>query len=228
LQRITAPFAIKKIHILHGIIRLKRALTGWGKTMPTRDFLVGRAAAIVLLSIGFSAGASDAALAAGACLTKPNRPATAGSHWYYRSDRTSHRRCWYLKGPETQPPRAAAQQPAASPDVENQPNFMTWFSSVIGKEPATGAPDSPDADEAAAQVAPKRAPKAPRREAAKAPSAKTVSTRPSKTESTRTSGQSSSQQAESSEEENAPLDATERAALFVEFLRWREQQDGTR
>jgi hypothetical protein len=235
LQRITAPFAIKKIHILHGIIRLERAFTGWRNTMPTSGFMIGRAAAIVLLSIGLFAGATETTLAAGTCLTKPNRPATAGSHWYYRHDRTNHRRCWYLKGAEPPPARAAAQQPAATPDVENQPNFMAWFSSVMRNEPAQETADSPDADEAAAQVGARRASKVQRRETAKAPSAttesartsKTEAMRTSKTESTRTSGQASSQKAEGSDEENAPLDATERAALFVEFLRWREQQDAT-
>jgi hypothetical protein len=30
------------------------------------------------------------------CVTAPNRQAPQGSHWYYRLDRTNHRKCWYL------------------------------------------------------------------------------------------------------------------------------------
>jgi hypothetical protein len=30
------------------------------------------------------------------CISKPNAPAPQGSHWYYRTDRTSKRQCWYL------------------------------------------------------------------------------------------------------------------------------------
>jgi hypothetical protein len=36
------------------------------------------------------------ARAADECLEKPNAPSPQGSHWYYRTDRTSNRQCWYL------------------------------------------------------------------------------------------------------------------------------------
>ena len=39
------------------------------------------------------------ARAADECLEKPNAPSPQGSHWYYRTDRTTNRQCWYL-GPE--------------------------------------------------------------------------------------------------------------------------------
>jgi hypothetical protein len=34
--------------------------------------------------------------AAAACNAAPNSPPAAGSHWYYRTDRASGRKCWYL------------------------------------------------------------------------------------------------------------------------------------
>src|SRR6516225_7257163 len=34
--------------------------------------------------------------AADECLEKPNAPSPQGSHWYYRTDRTTNRQCWYL------------------------------------------------------------------------------------------------------------------------------------
>ncbi len=33
------------------------------------------------------------------CLTAPNSPAPAGSHWYYHTDRAQQRNCWYLRAP---------------------------------------------------------------------------------------------------------------------------------
>ena len=36
------------------------------------------------------------ARAADECLEKPNAPSPQGSHWYYRTDRTTNRQCWYL------------------------------------------------------------------------------------------------------------------------------------
>jgi hypothetical protein len=42
------------------------------------------------------------------CLTEP-AGGTAGQHWYYRFDRNSNRRCWYLKDKDTAP--RLAQQP---------------------------------------------------------------------------------------------------------------------
>src|SRR5271170_3027278 len=43
------------------------------------------------------------------CLTAPNSPAPQGSRWYYRLDRATQRKCWYVWAPG-QP----AQQVAAS------------------------------------------------------------------------------------------------------------------
>ncbi len=42
---------------------------------------------------------SSSALSAGECLAGPNSPSPPGSHWYYRLERPSQRKCWYL-GPE--------------------------------------------------------------------------------------------------------------------------------
>jgi hypothetical protein len=41
------------------------------------------------------------------CLSKPNGASPRGSHWYYRVDRPTRRRCWYL-GPDKMKVRQAA------------------------------------------------------------------------------------------------------------------------
>ena len=62
-----------------------------------------------------SAAAIGAALAIGSgsalaadCLTKPSRDAPSGQHWYYRLDRGTDRKCWYLHATVT----GAADAPA--------------------------------------------------------------------------------------------------------------------
>ena len=51
--------------------------------------------------------------AADECIRKPNAPAPQGSHWYYRTDRTSNRQCWYL-GEESAKARASERQAVTS------------------------------------------------------------------------------------------------------------------
>jgi hypothetical protein len=41
-------------------------------------------------------GPADTARAAD-CLTAPGSPGAPNSHWYYRTDKTDHRKCWYLR-----------------------------------------------------------------------------------------------------------------------------------
>ena len=61
------------------------------------------------------------------CLTAPNSPAPAGSHWYFRTDRAKQRNCWYLHAPD-QPP-----QPSDAPPATHTSAF---------KKPATASPSA--------------------------------------------------------------------------------------
>ena len=55
---------------------------------PTRIALLAVAVIFIVTVQG--------ARAADECLEKPNAPSAQGSHWYYRTDRTTNRQCWYL------------------------------------------------------------------------------------------------------------------------------------
>ena len=55
---------------------------------PTRIALLAVAVIFIVTVQG--------ARAADECLEKPNAPSVQGSHWYYRTDRTTNRQCWYL------------------------------------------------------------------------------------------------------------------------------------
>jgi hypothetical protein len=54
-------------------------------------------------------GAPTIAARADDCLAEPNSPAPAGSHWYYHVDKTTQRKCWYIRATE-QPGQPAAAQ----------------------------------------------------------------------------------------------------------------------
>jgi hypothetical protein len=47
----------------------------------------------------------DKGLAAGACIEQPNRQASPGGRWYYRTDRGTGLKCWFLKEPDAMTPQ---------------------------------------------------------------------------------------------------------------------------
>jgi len=67
------------------------------------------AALAVSLSVFLLSPLNSAANAAETCLTAPKGAAPQGSHWYYRVDRGSQRKCWRLVQKDQKDPRAAAQ-----------------------------------------------------------------------------------------------------------------------
>jgi hypothetical protein len=47
------------------------------------------------------------------CLTSPNSAASQGKRWFYRTDRATQRKCWYLRAPGEATQRTDAQAPSA-------------------------------------------------------------------------------------------------------------------
>jgi hypothetical protein len=63
-----------------------------------------------LMSAGYApAGAADD------CLSEPNHETSAGGHWHYRSDRQSHRKCWYLADEAHKTDQVPSAKPELSP-----------------------------------------------------------------------------------------------------------------
>jgi hypothetical protein len=58
--------------------------------------------------------------AADDCITKPNATPPQGSHWYYRTERSTQRQCWYLK-PEGEKVRASVDPPTAAAQPPSTP-----------------------------------------------------------------------------------------------------------
>ena len=92
------------------------------------------------------APAPQAAAAADACQASPKGAAPQGKHWYYHTDRSAGRKCWYLGdvGMKTTTSAAAKHKPAppAEADTDAAPS------------PRQNASDTPTRTEPAAQPAP--------------------------------------------------------------------------
>jgi hypothetical protein len=86
------------------------------------------------------------------CLTAPNSPAPAGSHWYFRPDRAKQRNCWYLHASD-QPrqPAAAQAKPSATPATDT----------IAFKKRATAPPSAPTSTSPGDSAAPSLPPLKP-------------------------------------------------------------------
>jgi hypothetical protein len=97
-------------------------------TSAKRVVFLAMAVAAGLLTTGIQ---SNKGLAAGECIEQPNRDATPGAHWYYRTDHASGLKCWYLKEPQAMTPQAEA------PKVE-LPSTQAVLQQDIGTPPLRG------------------------------------------------------------------------------------------
>jgi hypothetical protein len=218
LQPNTAAFAIKKIHIGQRIIRrpgheLRVRLRFRGKIMPQNRFFASWPFRPALLALALSAGSSLTASAANDCLGSPDRPSAAGSHWYYRIDRATQRRCWYLKQFQTSSPNVVAAPEPARTRAEAPPpsTFMSWLSSMVGgAAPITPAPNATPQAETSEIPSPQGANRSRRLQSANAtpPSPRARSAPPSSSKT---------------QEPRSPS-YTGDDALFLEYLSWRQRQ----
>ena len=68
------------------------------------------------------------------CLSKPNGAPSAGGHWYYRTDRATKRRCWYIgdakEGAKEKVARAAPERPAPAANSAPPPDSTNTQSSI--------------------------------------------------------------------------------------------------
>jgi hypothetical protein len=62
----------------------------------------------ILACLLLSTVSDSAARAADDCLSEPNGQTSQGKHWYYRIERGTGRHCWYQRGEDEKPARAAA------------------------------------------------------------------------------------------------------------------------
>jgi hypothetical protein len=89
----------------------------------TAQFISALVAAM-LVGASFPAGAengpesADNAKTADNCLSAPKGSTPAGGHWYYRLDRSTKRKCWYVRDENSKAAKAASVQQEAPPPAE--------------------------------------------------------------------------------------------------------------
>jgi hypothetical protein len=79
---------------------------------------------VLFAGVAFTATSLSAAPADDECLAKPKGVAPAGKHWYYQTDRSIQRKCWYLgdAGEKTvEKPVAAAPRKQSAPKAAVDP-----------------------------------------------------------------------------------------------------------
>ena len=64
-----------------------------------------------------TAKTTDTKTSADSCLSGPKWSAPAGSHWHYRVERDTKRKCWYLGDEKKTAKATPAKQDAAAPDT---------------------------------------------------------------------------------------------------------------
>ncbi len=101
-------------------------------------------AALLLSGIGVGLPIENAS-ADNSCIAAPNAAAPQGEHWYYRSDRQNHRKCWFLHATLALPHQAAAHPSAVAADPPNTRTEPT---------PAAHADPAPASTEPAAEPPP--------------------------------------------------------------------------
>jgi hypothetical protein len=89
-----------------------------------------------LLVWSVSVGALTTTARADDCLAEPNSPAPAGSHWYFHLDRTTQRKCWYIRATD-QPAQPAAAQ------VTSDPASLSPAAPISPEKPAAVPASSP-------------------------------------------------------------------------------------
>ena len=82
----------------------------------------------LLLSI-VGAGPLVGSAYAADCLSEPNAAAPENSHWYYRTDRTTQRKCWYLRAASEPPQQDSVKTAQAAPaaNAYSYANFKSFI-----------------------------------------------------------------------------------------------------
>lgn len=91
--------------------------------------------------------ATPASKAGEECLAAPKSTTPAGGHWYYRTDRATKRKCWYLGEAGMKVKKAAAPKPAPAPQPQatdaDEPSITGSTADARAELPPARA-DAPD------------------------------------------------------------------------------------
>lgn len=104
---------------------------------------------VSLLAVATLFGATSLASAAEGCFEKPGREVESG-HWYFRTDRVHHRRCWLFEPSQaTITPSASAERTPAANANRDEPwynRFATGVTQTFSPEQKQNSMSSPSTE----------------------------------------------------------------------------------
>jgi hypothetical protein len=167
-------------------------------------------------------GADWAASAAGGCIAKPNQQIDQVGHWYYYTDREHHRRCWFFETSEVTTSPASSADQALSANADSQPSWFSRFAAGLAQtlpsetQQNNARDDSSTATKATSPKHPKTSKIAKKERSRIVPPPETTGVA-----STERGDQLLPQSASERNEAQSPrLTASDRDALYEEFLKW--------
>jgi hypothetical protein len=209
---------------LHTHIRCG-AMGGSEVVMPERANPLESAFIAGTLAVAAFFGLNATASSATECLENPNVRTAEPGHWYYHSDRTRHRRCWFFVSAEV-----TADKPVSAPPAETvgddapQQSWLSFFVSNFLQPPSpppqmevpqTQPSTVPDRSDEAAQTispTPARRNKTVRRERPQIAPAPTTTGAAERRDQPK--------QGASDEKQDSPLSEADRESLFRDFVKW--------
>src|SRR6516165_10239935 len=128
---------------LHPRLRCFNRVGQWELSGPWRGIMSGQiprpmgpiALVATLLVWSVIVGAPTTTARADDCLAEPNSSAPAGSHWYYHVDKTTQRKCWYIRATDQPVQPAAAEATSDGTSLSPAP--------PISEEPAAPSANIP-------------------------------------------------------------------------------------
>ncbi len=219
--------------LLPAQVYLVRPAGGSEGVMPERAnslksaFAAGTLAAVVIL------GLDKTASAAADCLENPDLRITQPGRWYYHSDRTQSRKCWYFQPAETAAPEATAPAPAPAPAAreDSQQSLLSRFATELTQsfqsQPQQREPQQNSIPDNSAEARQTISPKPAKPNATARRERSRVAPPPA------TTGAASAEQrdqpqrpaVDSNEKSDSPPNVAEREALFQDFVKWQMERD---
>jgi hypothetical protein len=182
-------------------------------------FIAGTLAAAALLGLNTTASSATE------CLENPHLRTAEPGHWYYRSDRTQHRRCWFFVPREETADTPVSAPPEATVGDDSRQSWLSFFM------PSFLQPPSPPVQQMEVpQTPPSTIPDR------SGEATQTISSKPAKRDKTvrrerqqiapppTTTGAADRhdqpKQRASDEKQDSPLNEVDRESLFQDFIKW--------
>lgn len=181
-------------------------------------FIAGMLAAAALLSFNTTASSATE------CLGQPHLRTAEPGHWYRRSDRTRHRRCWFFVPAEVTTDRPMPAPPAATVADDSRQSWPFFTPGFL--QPPPSPPQQMEVPQTQPNTTPDRSVEATQAVSPRpARRNKTVRRkRPSIAPPPMTTGaadrRDQPKQTASDEKQDSPLSEADREALFQDFVKW--------